>query len=401
MDLQDADQLYAITNHDNTKPPHFACKECSHTVAEGEAAAEDEEDEEEPERPHTVAEVKEVLRPGKAQEWSARGLAGLSTDDVLPEFDPAAIPQVKCMTSDQLPPQGDFRAEVEVKGGVPVIISGLSDGWHAMEEGAWDLSALCRRFGGHHSFKVGPNDNVDTCHLCYITLHDYVAYIERGCDGDDSPLYLSDSLFGEIDPTSELLGDYARPACFDEDLMALVGEGLERPPFRYLLVGPPRTGGPMHIDSCATHAWNTVITGEKRWVMLPPCVLAEDTGDNISTALFWYRDFYPQVKQRHELALAAGQTVTLPNGVVLPGIGLTDFIQKPGETVFVPSGWSHCVINIGTGVTAAITHNYISSTNLSAAWRECLEEDPDVAARWRVGIEREMPHLLPLINHGN
>lgn len=45
--------------------------------------------------------------------------------------------------------------------------------------------------------------------------------------------------------------------------------------------------------------------------------------------------------------------------------------QQPGETISVPSGWWHCVLNIDDSV--AVTQNYVNSTNLELV---CLDMAP-------------------------
>ena len=50
----------------------------------------------------------------------------------------------------------------------------------------------------------------------------------------------------------------------------------------------------------------------------------------------------------------------------------TDILEctvGPGDLVFVPHGWWHAVINIAEGMNLAVTHNYVSTTNLPTVLR--------------------------------
>lgn len=38
--------------------------------------------------------------------------------------------------------------------------------------------------------------------------------------------------------------------------------------------------------------------------------------------------------------------------------------MHPGDIIFVPHGWWHCVLNIDDGMSIALTQNYVSQSNL-------------------------------------
>jgi hypothetical protein len=64
----------------------------------------------------------------------------------------------------------------------------------------------------------------------------------------------------------------------------------------------------------------------------------------------WFLNYYPILKQQQKPM---------------------EVIQEPGETIFVPSGWWHQVLNLETSV--AVTQNFCSSRNFNYVWKDMLE----------------------------
>lgn len=167
----------------------------------------------------------------------------------------------------------DFIARYE-RPNVPCMITNLADEWPAAN-GAWTPSSLFANYR-HRRFKVGEDDDG---YPVKIKLKYFARYMANSAMKDDSPLYVFDSMYlekaggGGDDKKHKaacpILHDYAVPKYFREDLFSLVGEH-RRPPYRWMLLGPARSGTRLHIDPLATSAWNTLIYGLKRWVLFPP-----------------------------------------------------------------------------------------------------------------------------------
>ncbi|KAF8933167.1 hypothetical protein BGZ52_008441 [Haplosporangium bisporale] len=132
----------------------------------------------------------------------------------------------------------------------------------------------------------------------------------------------------------------------------------QRPDYRWLIVGPARSGSTFHKDPNATSAWNAVITGSKKWIMFPPHILPPGvfTNDDESevtspvSLMEWFSNFY-----------ASTQFPDDPAERPLEGI------CREGEIMFVPRGWWHAVVNLDDCI--AVTQNYVGSQNL----RETME----------------------------
>ena len=99
-------------------------------------------------------------------------------------------------------------------------------------------------------------------------MADYIEYVFY--NRDDSPLYLFESNLESHPEASIMMEDYTPGKCFGTDLFSEMFGDKKAPPHRWFLIGPKRSGSEVHQDPLGTSAWNTSISGRKRWVMMPP-----------------------------------------------------------------------------------------------------------------------------------
>jgi hypothetical protein len=203
-------------------------------------------------------------------------------------------------------------------------------------------------------------------------------------DGDyRPPQYLFDSTFDADCP--ELLLDYAVPRIFRgaaRDALAAMPADV-RPNFRWFLVGGAGSGSALHRDPLGTAAWNTVVVGEKRWAMLGPAccfshsptrygppgqtpcqgnsghpccgtmaaVSAEAKSGSADPAR-WFEHCWPRIRD----AVSAAKAAAAAAGRECRARAV-EATQRAGQTVVVPSGWLHAVVNAAPSV--AVTHNWL------------------------------------------
>lgn len=200
-------------------------------------------------------------------------------------------------------------------------------------------------------FKCGEDDNGKSIK---VRLKYFLKYMYH--NHDDSPLYIFDSSFERDVHAKSLLHDYNVPSYFQNDLFDYISE-KRRPPYRWILIGPQRSGSCIHIDPLSTNAWNTLLYGQKRWVLFPPHVpkyIVKGKGligpKEDDEAIHYFMYILPRIKRRAEQIL-----LEQPNHPDYQNFVCYEFTQNPNETVFVPNGWWHAVLNsentIGTSWT--------------------------------------------------
>eukprot|EP01132_Coremiostelium_polycephalum_P005258 gene5258-6544_t len=247
---------------------------------------------------------------------------------------------------------------------IPVIFKGEQKDWPATKK--WTKEQLVEKYGDI-TFKISHNGHK----RIPMQFKEYAAYMSSNTD--EEPLYVFDEAFGEKAP--ELLEDYKIPKYFPEDLFAVSGDA--RPHYRWIVIGPPRSGAPWHIDPAGTSAWNSLLVGRKRWLLYPPSitpigVALEDIDEKFYgslPSLLWLLEIYP----------------FLP-----PDQKPIEVIQNPGETIFVPGGWWHMVLNMEESI--AVTQNYCDTQNFRNVCEE-LSDDPKEYTNFKKCLLEKKPEF--------
>ena len=318
----------------------------------------------------------------------------------------------------------EFRREYELPNR-PVILTDIVPRWPAYKK--WTHDYLHKALEGS-SVMVGDAP---------MTFTSYCRYADS--QKDEMPLYLFDKNFAKSVPS--LADDYQVPDHFSEDLFAVLGED-ERPDYRWLIIGPQKSGSTFHKVSafrtfpfkfvltttrkkhtCATlccllcyvhtvcfsplnlplqdpnstSAWNAVISGSKKWLLYPPHVLPPGVHTSVDGAdvaspvsiMEWFLSFY-------SLRDAGGN---IPCECTLTA----------GEILFVPRSWWHTALNLEE--TVAITQNFVGQANLKHVLSFLASPHADVLvsgvgsmekrrtlhSRFVSALEEHKPHILEIV----
>mmetsp|Transcript_18469 Transcript_18469/g.31608 ORF Transcript_18469/g.31608 Transcript_18469/m.31608 type:complete len:229 (+) Transcript_18469:1117-1803(+) len=162
------------------------------------------------------------------------------------------------------------------------------------------------------------------------------------------------------------------------------------PPHRWFLIGPKRSGSEIHQDPLGTSAWNTSIQGHKRWILIPPgagLTKKYARGKHLmrkgedDEAIHYFDFIWPRLKQSER---EKPQEERKFKEVI-------ECIQYPGETMFVPGGWWHAVINLD--LTIAITENVCNEGNFERVWTQTRKSRKHLAFKWLRLLKRFKPKM--------
>jgi hypothetical protein len=255
-----------------------------------------------------------------------------------------------------------FIKEYEEKN-IPVVITSAVEHWPALTKWSEEyMIAMCSDHKMRATSATAPLP-------ANFTASEYFQYSRQA--KEEAPLYLFERNFSNI--ATSLGDDYDAPNYFASseiqgtDLFRLFGD-KRRPDHKWLIAGPARSGSIFHIDPNQTNAWNVCIKGRKKWIFYPPgtsppgvesSVDGADVAVPISTGE-WLLSFWSyHMEQRSN-----------PDVSKRP----MEVVVEPGEVIFVPHGYWHMVVNLDDCI--AITHNYVSTSNLSDCLR-FLRDTPD------------------------
>jgi hypothetical protein len=268
---------------------------------------------------------------------------------------------------------------------VPLIIEGCEDGGVIRPSTEWTMDSLVDLLGKDRRLEVAQADAT-------VSVQEYINYLKsEGCKTDDDPVLIFETLIdGEHDC---IIDRFSIPNCLwggfeneprtgchasgdHSDLLSAAGDdGLAFGTHRWMLIGPKNSGSNIHIDPLATSAWNMLLIGRKLWILFPPDI--DETELKSATSL----NSESKEDDGVDFCAAGWMVHILSNLPVDVYSRRVQFVQQQGETIFVPEGWWHAVLNLET--TLAVTQNFGHPHSYEKISTALFEANYDAACTWK------------------
>ncbi|XP_020584962.1 jmjC domain-containing protein 4 isoform X2 [Phalaenopsis equestris] len=271
-----------------------------------------------------------------------------------------------------------------LKKNLPVVLTGLMDGWQACTD--WvtaDGRPNLRFFTDHFGKSIvqvadcRKRDFTDQKRV-EMSVSEYVDYwlgissidhnkIASSNGATESLLYLKDWHFVKEYPNYVA---YTTPSLFADDWLNLYLDShclhrdsditrdkneINCADYRFVYMGVKGTWTPLHADVFMSYSWSANVCGTKLWLFLPPsqCHLIFDR--YLKNSVY---DVYGEISEK-----------------MFPGFNKAiwwDCTQEQNEIIFVPSGWYHQVHNLED--TISINHNWFNGYNLFWVWNLLVKD---------------------------
>ncbi|KAF8934226.1 jumonji domain-containing protein 6 [Dissophora ornata] len=299
---------------------------------------------------------------------------------------------------------------------LPVVIRGVTEDWGSCKN--WNSETFLKKYYSQ-PFKVGEDDDGNNV---YVKMKYFLKYAETDGLKDDSPLYIFDSGFvkrkltpvqkrritGSGSSSSSSSSSERKlkrsPKSKEEssssgDEAGAVGSkrarsGSKSPTAtsRKIIRVFGKRVSPGASDSTNSRSGSTEASKERvskreeehASTLLNDYMVPKYFKDDLfhvydppmkpfdREAVSWFHHVYPRfVENDFELGKK---------------YGMIQVIQGPGETMFVPGGWPHIVMNLD--FTIAITQNFCSPTNFESVWLNTRHARPKLAKKLQSEIER-------------
>jgi len=230
---------------------------------------------------------------------------------------------------------------------------------------AWsDGSRLLDIFGPEYMVPVTKNETCLEMKLTdFLNTHEYELYLK------DFHAVI-ESLTLER-PTFLI---YSVPPCFQDDWLngfydAMSVASNELQDYRFMYVGREGTNTRFHHDVMASHSWSLNLSGCKLWLFVHPDdanVKYYDVWGNLNISSFLSTEDVKILSSAYRCKddnLEISK-INLHGRISQLTHQLYFTVQLPGDSVFVPSGWHHEVINIGDGLITSVNQNWIEANGL-------------------------------------
>ena len=221
----------------------------------------------------------------------------------------------------------------------PLVVRGAARDWAFRSK--WTRKTLMKRFGKRQV----PYGTVPYASFFNATATER-GPLERVVSGSSGGFYVFTAA-GETDLVQDVL-EFGQAPLPLPPIFGGGGLGAEPTAVQFYL-GGPSTGAPVHFHD---DAWNALAFGLKRWFLWEP----EDAFYRRDSTMDWAAQHLQNHCDTCKLSNDERKGAEYPCPI--------EFMQHPGDIVYVPRGFAHATLNIQTSVGFAVEFQ----TALSTVW---------------------------------